>query len=183
MMFCIPENIDKKLLLKMYTISSEIQKNAAKQRPHNVRDIIANESLRLSEQCEEGNVPFLWDCLSVLHKKLALKVVTEEEEELMQSGINASETSQAQTFRDQLSHLPATVIERHKILDLYVRCWVENMSSKITTLLKTSSYKDKFGTLFDVSQDQVHWLFQKMFHAKNNQTKNKYDIFQFQLPY
>ena len=59
----IPQVIDQQLLHDMKSLSSQIQKIASSQVPHNLRDIIANEIMRLAKTCDDDHSPYLWDCL------------------------------------------------------------------------------------------------------------------------
>jgi hypothetical protein len=67
----IPQVIDQQLLHDMKSLSSQIQKLVSSQVPHNLRDIIANEIMRLAKTCDDDHLPYLWDCLGsrspVLH--------------------------------------------------------------------------------------------------------------------
>jgi len=182
MKFCTPNSIDDTLVRKMKCISAGTQKMACSQKNHDIRDIIANDIPMLSAQCEKEKIPFLWDGLGYVFKKLADVQLSEEECAVMMNGIdldNASDDGRA--FSERItSDLPPALTERYKILELYVRCWVEKMASKITELIETSSHKTMFGTQFELSDEAgIDSLFQRTYHERNQQIQ-KCDIFPFQ---
>ena len=182
MKFCTPNSIDENLVRKMKRISASMQIKACALKKHDVRDIIANDIPMLSAKCEEEKIPFLWDGLGPVFEKLAGVQLSEEGLELMMNGIDRR-SDKGQAFLERLEHMSdPTQLEQFKILELYVRCWVKKMSSKITTLIKTSSHKTMFGTQFESStQDQagIDSLFQRTYHEKNQHIQ-KFDIFQLQ---
>ncbi len=73
------ETIDENVLREMNHISAGIQRKACALRPHHVWDIIANEIPRLLAKCEEEKIPFLWDGLGPVFKKLAGVELSEDD--------------------------------------------------------------------------------------------------------
>ena len=183
----IPAEIDEKLLQYMKILSSEIQSLASSQVPHNVRDIIANEMMRLSKTCDDDKVPYLWDSLGVLYKVLAGVDVTAEELHMMNGGIHPQSQEGESLLRDieELSGLEPTKEDLSKFLDRYIQGWVENMSTKIIPLLKSSTHSSEFQTLSpqDLDGDEIdvsaNKLFQRTFHGKSKEVPIQiYNIFQ-----
>jgi hypothetical protein len=141
----IPQVIDQQLLQDMKCLSSRIQKIASSQVPHNLRDIIANEIMRLTKTCDDDHSPYLWDCLGVLYKVLAGLSVLPEDIEVMRYGIHPR-SPDGQVLLDEIDNLQqeGTVLagkEQSVLVEKYIQVWVENMAMKIISQLKTSTHK------------------------------------------
>ena len=169
----IPQVIDQQLLHDMKRLSSQIQKIASSQVPHNLRDIIANEIMRLAKTCDDDNSPYLWDCLGVLYKVLAGMSVSPEDIQVMTKGVHPHSPD----GRDLLNEIDdlqqgGTVLvgkEQSVLLESYIHFWVENMAMKIISQLKTSTHKIFSHMQSDQdTQGDAHDYGKNLFQIKKN---------------
>jgi hypothetical protein len=180
----IPQVIDQPLLQDMKYLSSQIQQIASLQVPHNLRDIIANEIMRLTKTCDDDHTPYLWDCLGVVYKVLAGKSVTGEDIQVMTNGIHPN-SPDGQGLLTEIADLLAspTKEDLSKFLDRYIQVWVENMAMKIMSQLKTSTHKIflHMQSIQDTEGDSDFYgknLFQIKKKGGGNVVSHQYNIFQ-----
>jgi hypothetical protein len=110
--------------------------------PHNLRDIIANEIMRLTKTCDDDHTPYLWDCLGGVYKVLAGLSVSGEDIQVMTNGIHPN-SRDGQGLLNEIAEAGFTPKKEDlsKFLDRYIQVWVENMAMKIMSQLKTSTHK------------------------------------------
>jgi hypothetical protein len=149
------------------------------QRDHTLWDILENKIKILAKMCDDDKVPYLWDCLGIVFKVVANHDVTDQENEVMRRGPHprGPNTDELLTQIDNL--LQDTSTPRAKIIENYIRLWVENVCSKIIPLLKGSSHREMIGlgsqSDSDI-QDKDLSLFKRVV-SRNGQAEKIYDIF------
>ena len=181
----IPQVIDQPLLQDMKYLSSQIQQIASLQVPHNLRDIIANEIMRLTKTCDDNKVPYLWDCLGVLYKVLAGLSVSAEDIKVMTNGIhpNSPDGQGLLTEIGELVGSTSTKEDLSKFIDRYIQVWVENMATKIMSQLKTSTHKIflHMQSAQDTDEGDSDFYGKNLFQSKKVVSKvvsQHYNIFQ-----
>ena len=148
----LPKVTDEKLLRYMQKKSSQIQLSVGSQVPHNIRDVIYDVLTRLSEGT---SVPQLWKCLGVVYRVVASDrdirniPVSLEDIAVMTAGICDSQDGQG-VLRDIHALREQGGISEPKqydIIEKYIACWVESMSTEIIRILRSSIHKHWFDEL------------------------------------